>query len=410
MVLLLALTLITPHTRGGKRALPRWLHTLFAGDTEALFLGLLLGPAALGLFDRSLLDPMRPFLIIGLGWVGLIFGIQWEMRKVRRFPRAQFLFSASQALVTFALVTLLMALALLGDLGTGEKLIIGAPWRHRILLAGLLGALACITSPIGIGWLMVHRGARGANTRLAEFVSATDGVVGVLLFGLVLSAFQPTSLIAVPGLRALSNFAFALALGVVLGWVAHFILQTRWSDPEYTLWLIGLVAFSSGAAHAVHQSPLVVNFVMGVVFVNLSHQSERVTRSLGDAERPLYLLFLVLAGAGWSLHFSWAWLLIVPYVIARLLGKLGGVALAGRLWRLDFTPQRRFGLTLLGQGGLALAMIVNVWMLLPEAAGLPALESLVILSIVFNQMTAPAMAEGPLRRAGEIPESESQTG
>jgi Kef-type K+ transport system membrane component KefB len=270
-------------------------------------------------------------------------------------------------------------------------------------MAALLGVVACVTAPIGIGWLITTRGARGPNTRLAEFLAATDGIVGVLLFGLVLSAMRPTSFVAVPGLRALSNFAVSLAVGLALGWLADFILHwRRWSDPEYLLWLIGLVVFSSGAAHSVGQSPLVINFVMGVVLVNFSHQSERVTKSLGGAEASFYILFLILAGASWSFDVGWEWILICPYVLMRIVGKVGGVALGRRLCRVDFTPRGDLGLAMLSQGGLALTMIINVGLVLPRGGHLAALESLVIVSIVLNQLMGPAWAEVPLRRSGEL--------
>ena len=85
-----------------------------------------------------------------------------------------------------------------------------------------------------------------------------------------------------------------------------------------------------------------------------------------------------------------------------IVGKVGGVALGRRLWRMDFTPRADLGLAMLSQGGLALTMIINVGLMLPEGGHLAALESLVIVSIVLNQMMGPAWAEGPLRRAGEL--------
>jgi hypothetical protein len=401
--LLIALSLLIPPLLGKKRHLPLWLGGVLAGHTEFLFIGLLLGPGVLGLFDETLVNQMKPFLTVGLGWVGLFFGLQWDLRKVKRFPRAPFMISGFQALVTFAVVTGLMALALWIDLQTGEHIVSNVSLRGRLILAALLGVVASVTAPIGIGWMMASHGARGQNTQLAQFLSATDGVLGVLLFGLVLSALSPTSVIAVPGLRALGNFCVSLILGAVLGWLAHFILQRRWNTPDYVLWLIGLVVLSSGAAHGVMQSPLVVNFVMGAVLVNLSHQSERVIKSLGDAEVPFYIVFLILGGATWTLSGGgWASLLILPYIIVRILGKTLGVAIGTRVWHIGFRPDPRLGLAMLSQGGLALAMIISVGILLPEAPHLQTLETIVIVAIVINQMLAPAMARRTLAHAGEL--------
>jgi hypothetical protein len=402
MALILALSLTVPWAMRGKRILPDWLHHFLTGHTELLFVGLILGPGVLGLFDHTLIDQMRPFLTVGLGWVGLFFGLQWDFSKIRLFARVRYLLSAGQALLTAAIVTGAMALTLLIDLWAGEPLLGGVSVQSRLLMAALLGVVACGTAPIGMGWLIMHRGARGKNTELSQFLAATDGVISILLFGLVLSALKPEGVVDVPGLRALSNLALSLGLGLVLGWLGHFILRPRWAEADYFLWLIGLVVFSSGIAHAVGQSPLVINFVMGVILVNLSHQSARVTRSLGVAETPFYLLFLLLAGASWSFDIGLEWVLIVPYIVIRIFAKLESVRLAERLWPVGFEPRRDLGMTMLSQGGIELTMMINVMLLVPEGAHMRALQSLVIVSIVLNQMLGPPLAMRPLRLAGEL--------
>lgn len=402
VVLVILLALGSPLALSGKRALPRWLSALTSGHTEFLFLGMLLGPGALGWFNASLLEQMQPFLTVALGWVGLIFGLQWDWLKVKRFHRAHFMVSAAQALTTFAVVTLAMLGALWLDSVLGGRIVGEIGWGERVLLASLLGTFSCVTAPIGIGWLVARMGARGKNTQLAQFISATDGIVGVILFGLVLSAVQPVEAAGSPVVGFALGVALTLGLGLLLGWLAHFIFGQRWSGPDYLLWLLGLVVFSSGAAHVMGQSPLVINFIMGATFVNLSHQSERVNRSLAGAEVPFYVIFLLLGGATWIIHLGWELVLIVPFVLTRFIGKVYGLRLWMRVLPFGEKHERDIGLTLLSQGGLALAMVIDIGLLAPHLTGIDALRAMAILSIIINQLMGPRLAEIPLRRAGEL--------
>lgn len=403
ITLLFGLILLLPQSGGvGKRYLPRSLQSILVGHTELIFVGILLGPGVFGLINDTFIDQMRPFLTVGLGWLGLFFGIQWDWLKVKRFPRRQFLISGAQVLITFVVVFAAMVGVLMLDKAMGSRVVPGATWEDRVMMAALLGVVATPTAPIGISWLMKTRGARGANTDLSFFIAATDGVVSLVLFGLVLSAWQSESVIGIPALQAVANFSLSIAMGLVLGWMASFILMRRSSDPEYLLWLVGLIVLSSGAAHAVGQSPLLVNFFMGVVLVNLSHQSERVTRSLSGAEIPFYMLFLLLAGASCRFAVGWEWLLILIYVPIRLAGKVLGLRLGLQRWPLHFKPRGDLGMSLVCQGGLALTMIINVALLLPESPSVRVLVSLAIVAVAVNQMITPGLAERPLRLAGEI--------
>ncbi|MCZ6694966.1 MAG: hypothetical protein O7A63_00360 [Acidobacteria bacterium] len=95
-------------------------------------------------------------------------------------------------------------------------------------------------------------------------------------------------------------------------------------------------------------------------------------------------------------------MLIPLYILIRILAKRESVLMAQRLWPVDFTPRRDLGMTMLSQGGFELTMMINVMLLVPESAHMRALQSLVIVSIVLNQMLGPSLAVRPLRLAGEL--------
>ena len=66
--------------------LPLGAQYLFLTGTEYLFVGVFLGSSGIDLFDAATLEQLRPFMSLGLAWVGLLFGIQLQHRQLIRFP------------------------------------------------------------------------------------------------------------------------------------------------------------------------------------------------------------------------------------------------------------------------------------------------------------------------------------
>ena len=100
-ILLLAVLALAGHRKSFVRVLPSRAGSLFfLTGTEFLLVGYLLGDSFLGILDASTLDQVRPFLIVGLGWIGLLAGIQLEWKPDT--TRRGIWISASGASPTFA--------------------------------------------------------------------------------------------------------------------------------------------------------------------------------------------------------------------------------------------------------------------------------------------------------------------
>ncbi|MGM0668139.1 MAG: hypothetical protein ACQET1_00385, partial [Gemmatimonadota bacterium] len=74
---------------------------VFRTGTHFLFLGLALGPHALGLLTEEAITQLFPLLGLGLGWIGFLFGLQLDRRHLRQFPPVFVLLSMGQAFLTF---------------------------------------------------------------------------------------------------------------------------------------------------------------------------------------------------------------------------------------------------------------------------------------------------------------------
>jgi len=102
---------------------------------------------------------------------------------------------------------------------------------------------------------------------------------------------------------------------------------------------------------------------MGVILVNTTGQRELLQDILARAERPLVFVMLVLAGAAWSPGSDVA--VVIPvavFLLARVLGKIGGARLATRANGVLGEHGPDWGRALLGQGSLALALAFT-WLL-----------------------------------------------
>ena len=66
--------------------LPLFARIFYLTGTEFLVLGLLLGPQFLNLMDPETQKGLAPLTALLLGWIGLLFGFQFEIKKLRRVP------------------------------------------------------------------------------------------------------------------------------------------------------------------------------------------------------------------------------------------------------------------------------------------------------------------------------------
>jgi len=372
---------------------------VFRTGTHFLFLGLALGPHALGLLTEPAIRQLFPLLGLGLGWIGFLFGLQMDRRNLRQFPPAFFLLALGQAALTF-----IFFLAL----GWASLSVLGYSGRVELLLLVGAAATACVSTPAGIALISTNFLVRGKIRDLLFFVASLDALVGIAALQLAYSLFPPGNLTAGFSLGPdLLWVLAALGLGVVCGILFIWLTRPRPGREELVLFLLGIAAFSSGAALQLQLSPLFVSVTMGAVVANLSPEPERVYRVLHEWEKPVYVVFLILAGALLSFPTAWIVPLALAYVLIRAGGKVLGNMAMVRLIPLPFPTPKRFGLGLLPQGGISLAMAISGVLTYAglELGALNAVDilfSVVVLGVIISELTGPFFTRNVLMRAGEI--------
>lgn len=374
---------------------------LFLSGTELLLVGFLLGPRGSALLPESTLRLLQPLLEVAVGWAGLLIGLQFSWRMLKVYAPLRYLLAFLQCVVTGAVV------------GVGCWFLSPLLWPlaselDRVRIAALVGAASGVTSPSSIYYFARLLGLRGRVQRLFKFIAGVDAIPSILFLG-VLSGFVHPSIGQVPGLvsAAWLWLAIALGLGILLGVVLSALVTLDHNRDELLLFILGLVVFASGAAHLLHLSSVFVCFVAGVTTANLTHQRDEIHKVTSYAEQPIYLTFLILAGA-WLVVWSRGAVLFGMAVVGlRLIGKVTG-NLPWRATRLE--PEARspwLGLGLLSQGGIAVVLVVDFLMvyrttMTPIAADI---FSAIVLAVLVDEVLSPLFLRWivpPPRAAREV--------
>jgi hypothetical protein len=363
------------------------------GGSELMVVGLLLGSDFVNLIDEATLDGLRPFIFVALGWLAFLFGLQFERRALLVIPAGFVGISATVAVVTLIVVTPVAVIGLGG--------LAGGPTSSLLLASATLAASAACSGQSAIAILdRRHQpGPRHAMT-LLRLVSSLDPVVGVTVFGIALSLLARRGVEPSGFPWSLQWLVAAICVGLLTAWLFVSMTVTRTNQSELVLYILGVIALTSGLALGFGLSVLFVNFLCGLAVANLTHQGSirgRVMNLMVGSEAFLYLLITLVAGACWHLPTGWAAAVVVAYVASRLVGKTVGVWFTTRLLARRHPVPPSLGLGLASQGGMGLAIIIEYRFAIDDPLASTAVA--VALAAVFvSELTAPWLVRRVARR------------
>jgi Kef-type K+ transport system membrane component KefB len=322
-------------------------------------LGVIASRPAIGILGPEVIERLRPALHFGLAWLGFLIGAQLDIRVLDRVPRGTAYLIAVEAIAPFAVTAA----------GCGAVMIgFGLPWREPDVWRDviLLGAAAAMTAPRKFRGFanQAWREGRGVDVLLAQ-LDELIGVIGLLF----ITAYFRDETASAWNLPGTAWVFVSLGLGVAIGVLIFAMIRVPVSNAEFLAVVLGGIAFAAGLAGYLRLSPIAVCFIAGVLVTNFPNdQRDSVFRILRHLERPVQLLFLIVAGAVWQPDDWRGWALIPLFVAGRTLGKYLGVigsrAAVGAELPSGFADQRRLIAPL---SGLSIALVISVPSLSPEA-------------------------------------------
>ena len=330
-----------------------------------LVVGFALGDRGLGLFPANVIVGLRPVVLLGLAWIGLVFGLQLDLRIIRQLNAWHRAIGLVVPLVVGAVVT-------------GSGLIMGL----EPALALGLGAVGSVSTPstlegLARGQAVLDRGA----FRLLKLITAFAGIPAVLAVTVASALASPTGAASVPPWQLV---AYTACVGLVLGYAMVALIRGVREHLRLLTLTAGAAAAVAGATAVLGTTGLPAAAVAGAVIVNRTMFPHRLLKVAHSLERPMLLALLVLVGASWQgAGFS------VPAFVVLTLVRTPALAAAGR-W-VALTARRRglavrrvdLGLGLLPQGELALGLLVALLGTGVESLGV--LEA-VVAAMIVNQI------------------------
>jgi Kef-type K+ transport system membrane component KefB len=359
---------------GGHRKVVRFQERLgISGVVTAGFpfvaLGVIASHPSIGILNEDVIGRLRPILHFGLGWLGFIIGAQLDIRVLDRVPKGTAYLIFVEALGPFAITAAGCGAVMIAF---GMSISDPATWRDMVLL----GTAAAMTAPRkfrGFANRTWHEG-RGVDVLLGQL----DEMVGVI--GLVfITAYFREDTNTTWQLPETAWVFVSLGLGVAIGVLIFAMIRVPQSNAEFLAIVLGGIAFASGLAGYLRLSPIAISFIAGVLVTNFpNEQRDKVFKILHHLERPVHLLFLMVAGAVWSVADWRGWVLVPLFVAGRVLGKWAGVMTAktavGQFLPSNFADQRNWVTPL---SGLSIALVISVDSLYHDA-GLPWIVTAVI--------------------------------
>lgn len=399
--LLAALALTVVSLVGARLAFPArrssvGLRLFLSSGSHFVVFGFLLGPRVSGLLTEDVLSGLAAFVALGLGWIGLLFGLQFDRGALKTFKSSELRLVVAEALITWTVVAVLGGFALFAaGLWTSST----APF----LMAA--AAAACVSSPTGAAVVFGSARVRGPVSRLSSLCTSLDGVVGLTALAGVFAVYHPLQVSGMLDVGRLRWILVPVLLALILGWLFYSLTRDRIAPQEFILFLLGLALVLGGSNLVMGTSALFAAALTGLLIARMSPIRRRTYVALVAWEKPVHVLFLLLAGSLLSLSSLAVPLLLALYLAFRIVGKSAGGFLARDL--VESSPAAsRFGLALISQGGLSIAIAVSAFLTLgttlnnPVAAGV--MFDVIVLGVMTNELIGPPLLRRVLSSGGEL--------
>ena len=360
---------------------------LIVSGAEYLLLGILLGPQVSRLISASVFDGFAPFMTLSLGWIGALVGAQFYVPDLVRLPARRYRIAFTEAILTGAIVSGLMALILYWAFAL--------PLQRAIAPAIILGAISAVSSPAGIGIVARRVGQRRPVVQQLQLSTAIASLVAITAFSLVLIIYHapPAGVARAP--TATEWAVISVAIGTVGGTLFHLFLGNEKKIDRLFIGLAGAIMLASGSAAYLRLSPLFPTMLIGAILINTSTNRLEIRKALSALERPIYFLLLIFAGAAWRSVDGWL-LPVVGFIIVRTVAKITSAQAAA--WFNDSSQVlgRKWGYALLGQGGLAVAMALN-YLLYDRSELANVIFTTTLVSVLLTDVTSARFAERVVR-------------
>ncbi|MEA3365005.1 MAG: cation:proton antiporter, partial [Candidatus Hydrogenedentes bacterium] len=373
-----------------------------------MIVGVLLGPSLLLVFKEHTLDHLSFITEIALGFVAFSIGTELNVGSIWRQGKGVLAVVLAESFAAFFFV-----LAGVGLL------------TRDLPMALIFGAMAPASAPAGTVAVIQEYRSQGPLTKALYAVVAIDDGLAIIIFAFAAAIARSLLIVEATGtaesiLPALwapfKEIVFSTLMGGVIGFAFCQMVRSLQNSRDIFILLVGSVMLATGISTHLHLSLILTNIAMGFVLANIRREAavRHITAPLLDVMPLVFILFFCLAGAHLKLAaLPKLGLIGVMYIVCRLVGKIIGARMGGRIGDMNEMVRKYIGLGILSQAGVAIgiALIARTQFTalgrqydLPHATRIgAAVLTIVTATSIFFEILGPIMTKVALHKAGEIP-------
>ena len=289
---------------------------------------------------------------IALGFIAFTIGSELSIKLLRKMGKTIVYIVLLEATAAFGLVFLAV-------IALGKPIYIGL----------LLGGIASATAPAATVMVLKEYEAEGPLTSMIMAIVGIDDAIALILFSIV----EPIAYAMHYGKETLTfidsisqpiiEITFSVILGLVLGYLGQKVITGIEDKTKKVMTFVTNIIVALGLALYFDLSPLITNMVVGFSYRNFARKNLGIADYLDTITIPIYAVFFILAGTEIRLSSvsSLSFLaLAFTYLLARMVGKVGGASIGAMLGNAPEKIKKYVGFGLFPQSGVAIALAYMV--------------------------------------------------
>lgn len=368
-----------------------WLPTI----SSFMALGFIIGPHGLSLVTNDMLHESSVLTTIAMGLILYKLGNVLHPLDMLHDKALQWTALAENLLSFILIFALVMAF--------------GFGLAH----AWIVAAIAISSSPAVLVHVASEMRAKGPVTDRAKSLIAVNNLASYALFSLaipfVMGSYGSMS-VSSAVIYTIYRVVGAVGIGTLVAWVSVRLAKMLTPHDKHYLFtiMIGAISVVLGLCNMLSLSTLLASLVLGIAtrwFETDKHNLSRV--AIGEGGDLFFIILFVFAGAKLDIGLVLATgLLPVLLVLARMLGKAGGVYGMSFLLKRDEKQAGPVSLLLMPMASMAIGLVLAFSRLVPEmAAGITAT---VLSMVAILETVGPIAAKEAFLIAGEADKEDEE--
>ncbi len=363
-----------------------------------LIFGTIIGPDVLNIVPKEFIYDTHVIIELSLAIISVLVGANLKYNILKEQWRKIAVISAFETFFAFLFISIAFYMLF-------SYLEFGFNKEFRFVVALLFGGLASATAPATV-LAIIHE--MNIKNRFSSFLLGTvamDNAFALIAFSFI--SMITDTMLSTYGFK-IENFlilipktVYAIILGSVgaVISIAIDIIFKNYSSIKTTSTL-GMIFIVYALAEFWNLEPLLSALVMGVVMANLSKEfflvKKEFDRHLKDI---IFLLFFTISAMHLNLEFLFTMPTVVAvYVLFRIIGKIIGVYIGGKVSKSPKFIQHNLGIALFPQAGIAIGLALSMQSEKNLEAFAPIIVNVIIATTIVHELLGPFFTRYVLKK------------